>query len=338
MRFVRSLTLLAAFLSFAAVHAAPPALPALGADGTRVSVSGLSSGGYMAAQYDVAFSAGVIGAGIIAGGPYNCAANYGPLLFIPICMQGKPSAQTSLNAAKSFAKAKAIDPLSNIKAQRIYLFTGTKDSVVNPTVMKSVRNFYVAAKVPAANLLYVNTVPAGHAFISTETGNPDCSFNGGHYIDKCTVSGVPYDQPAVILTHIYGPLKPKAAALSASPVAFDQTPFTKSTSAMASTGYVYIPAACQASGAHCAVHVVFHGCGQGAAYVGDDVYGKVGYNGWADANGIIMLYPQVEKLFPINPQGCWDWWGYTGANFALQGGAQIAAVHAMVAKLEAAVQ
>jgi len=48
-------------------------LPALGADPGRVSVSGLSSGGFMAVQYDVAFSASTIGAGIVAGGPYNCA-------------------------------------------------------------------------------------------------------------------------------------------------------------------------------------------------------------------------------------------------------------------------
>jgi poly(3-hydroxybutyrate) depolymerase len=249
-------------------------------------------------------------------------------------MQGKPDGSTSLNAAKTFAKAKAIDPVSNIKKQRIYLFSGTKDGVVNPTVMNAVRDFYRAAKVPSANVSFVNTVPAGHAFISTQTGNPDCSFNGGHYIDKCTVAGLPYDQPGAILTHIYGPLKPRASTLSAKPVAFDQTPFTHAVSAMASTGYVYVPAACKDGAARCAVHVVFHGCGQGAAYVGDDVYSKLGYNEWGDANRIIVLYPQVEKDFTINPQGCWDWWGYSGADFALKSGAQMAAVHAMVAKLE----
>lgn len=338
MRIIRFLALLMAPLTFGAAQAAPIALPALGADGARVSVSGLSSGGYMAAQYDVAFSGSVIGAGIVAGGPYNCAANYGAFLFLSVCMQGNPSARTSLNAAKSFAQAKAIDPLANLRKQRIYLFSGTKDAVVNPTVMKAVHDFYVAARVPAANMLYVKDVPAGHAFISTETGNSDCSFNGGHYIDKCTVADIPYDQPGAILGHIYGSLKPEATTLSSAPAAFDQTPFTRSMSAMADIGYVYIPAACKAAAAHCAVHVVFHGCGQGAAYIGDDVYGKLGYNRWADSNGMIILYPQVDKLLPINPQGCWDWWGYTGADFALHSGAQLAAVHAMVAKLEGPAQ
>src|SRR5690348_12922961 len=42
-------------------------------DASQASVSGLSSGGYMAVQFEVAFSSLVRGAGIIAGGPYYCA-------------------------------------------------------------------------------------------------------------------------------------------------------------------------------------------------------------------------------------------------------------------------
>src|SRR5215470_8137818 len=42
-------------------------------DINQTSVSGLSSGGYMAVQFDVAFSSILRGAGVIAGGPYYCA-------------------------------------------------------------------------------------------------------------------------------------------------------------------------------------------------------------------------------------------------------------------------
>jgi poly(3-hydroxybutyrate) depolymerase len=38
-----------------------------------VTVSGISSGGYMAVQFQVAFSKLVKGAGILAAGPYDCA-------------------------------------------------------------------------------------------------------------------------------------------------------------------------------------------------------------------------------------------------------------------------
>ena len=52
-------------------------LPALGADLTQTTVSGLSSGAYMAGQFQIAYSQLVIGAGIVAGGPYACAETPG---------------------------------------------------------------------------------------------------------------------------------------------------------------------------------------------------------------------------------------------------------------------
>ena len=51
-------------------------LPAYDADLTQTSVSGLSSGGFMAAQFEVAFSKSLVGAGIVAGGPFYCAGSY----------------------------------------------------------------------------------------------------------------------------------------------------------------------------------------------------------------------------------------------------------------------
>ena len=48
-------------------------LPALEAVTDRTSVSGISSGAYMAGQFQIAHSRLVVGAAIIAGGPYGCA-------------------------------------------------------------------------------------------------------------------------------------------------------------------------------------------------------------------------------------------------------------------------
>lgn len=47
-----------------------PTLPYM--DRTAVTVSGLSSGGFFAHQFHVAFSSLVKGAGVLAGGPYGC--------------------------------------------------------------------------------------------------------------------------------------------------------------------------------------------------------------------------------------------------------------------------
>ena len=62
---------------------------------------------------------------------------------------------------------------------------------------------------------------------------------------------------------------------------------------------------------------------------------QAGYNRWADANRIVVLYPQADKslFWPVNPRGCWDWWGYSGADYASRGGAQLSAVHRMLAAL-----
>ena len=52
----------------------------------------------------------------------------------------------------------------------------------------------------------------------------------------------------------------------------------------------------------------------------------------------IVLYPQVapSNTLPVNPQGCWDWWGYSGLNFQVRSGAQLSAVKKMVERLTAA--
>ncbi|HYN76387.1 MAG TPA: hypothetical protein VES73_01175, partial [Lamprocystis sp. (in: g-proteobacteria)] len=42
-------------------------------DPGQVSVSGISSGGFMAHQFHLAHSQHIMGAGIVAGGPYFCA-------------------------------------------------------------------------------------------------------------------------------------------------------------------------------------------------------------------------------------------------------------------------
>jgi hypothetical protein len=37
--------------------------------------------------------------------------------------------------------------------------------------------------------------------------------------------------------------------------------------------------------------------------------------------------------FVLNPNGCWDWWGYTGPVYHTRNGAQIRAIQAMLARL-----
>ena len=71
---VRSFVTFAALLVGTAAARGEP-LPALGVDESQTSVSGISSGAYMAGQFHLAFSNTVVGAGVVAGGPWGCASN-----------------------------------------------------------------------------------------------------------------------------------------------------------------------------------------------------------------------------------------------------------------------
>ena len=76
MRLRLLLSLLAALLLALALRTeatSAPRLPAFQADLGQTTVSGLSSGAYMAGQFAVIHSSLVTGAAIIAGGPYYCA-------------------------------------------------------------------------------------------------------------------------------------------------------------------------------------------------------------------------------------------------------------------------
>ena len=45
-------------------------------------------------------------------------------------------------------------------------------------------------------------------------------------------------------------------------------------------------------------------------------------------------YPQVDtSSSPDNEYGCWDWWGYTGRNYAHKSAPQMKAIMAMLKRL-----
>lgn len=319
-------------------------LPALGANLAQTSVSGLSSGGFMAAQMAVAYSSRIRGVGVIAGGPYYCAGSYpqASLLQTAVtsCMSPPSAAaaadgKTSFHNATTFAQQGLIDPVAQLARQRVYLFSGAKDNTVKAVVVDAVQQFYALAGVPAGQLRYHKNPDAGHGFITANPENAPCESTGAPYINNCGFS-----QADELLRHLYPDKREPASqgALRGELLQFDQREFIQGTrSSMDDTGFAYIPQACRAGG--CAVHVAFHGCRQGASVAGPAFYGS-GYNEFADRNTLIVLYPQVHPSsgVPANPLGCWDFWGYSGEDagkpgFHTRAAPQMAAVMAMVARL-----
>jgi poly(3-hydroxybutyrate) depolymerase len=304
-------------------------LPSFTVDLAQTSVSGLSSGAYMAGQFQVAFSDTVIGAGIIAGGPYGCAE--GQLATaLNRCMQthiGPPDAENLLQRAEGLAQQGAIDPIAGLLGDRVYVFSGTEDDTVTPAVVDQTVAFYRAAGVPEEDIEYVDDVAAGHAFITASHGSA-CPSTASPYINDCN-----YDQAGALLNHIYGGLNPPAAEPAGATIAFDQGAFLAdpTTHGLAQTGFVYVPQSC-AAGAACRVHIAFHGCQQTDQMIGDRFRTETGYSRWADTNDLIVLYPQAARTL-ANPNACWDWWGYDDAQHATKNGRQMAAVRAMIDRL-----
>jgi hypothetical protein len=285
-----------------------------------------------------------MGAGIFAGGPYLCAGDdYPESLFrsLNVCSHlrpapflGPPDAQRSVLAARSAAGAGGIDDTAGLRGDRVFLFSGRRDTFVPAAVVDAVRTFYRSFG-DSEQIAFVTNVDAAHAMI-TEFGNA-CGTSEPPSLNACG-----YDLAGAALKHMYGPLEaPKIA--DGTLLAFDQTEFVKAgeTHGLAPQGYAYVPEVCM-RGARCRLHVAFHGCMQNADTIGDAFYRHAGYNEWAEANRIVVLYPQAAAVtesvagVPLdwpNPQGCWDWWGFTGKDFARKSGPQMRAVNAMIDRL-----
>ena len=318
----------AALVGSPIAQAADP-LPSFNVDLSESSVSGLSSGAYMAGQFHVAFSAHLKGAAIIAGGPYHCAD--GQLATaLSRCMQtgfGAPDPLELLDKAGSFAQTGAIDALANLTDDRVYIFSGTEDHTVTQAVVNKTAAFYRLLGLPEASIRYVDDRPAGHAFI-TENQGPSCGTTNSPFINDCD-----YDQAGDLLQHIYGPLNPPSETPSGQLIEFDQSAFLANPTShgLNDTGFVYLPANC-ASGATCQVHIAFHGCKQTTALIGDQFRTQTGYRRWADTNDMIVLFPEAHATLS-NPNSCWDWWGYDDPNYATKTGRQMRAVHGMLLRL-----
>ena len=351
-------------LDFTADSLPAERLGSYNADISQSSVSGLSAGAYMAGQFFVAFSKDMLGVGIFAGGPYDCAAGdlssamgrcMNPTFFSSI---DDTVVQQLYEKALHYATQGKIDSLDHLRTKKVFVFSGRLDTVVKQEVTDRVDDWYQRAGVPTENIVYKNDMDAPHTMPTLDYGNP-CRTPGNPWMNDCD-----YDGAGHALSHILGELNaPRAREeLSGRFIKFSQNEFfepgnltaqeLKVRYAMNEYGFAYVPKACS-DGQPCRIHVVFHGCQQiynrnpdASDFNADDAsnpfglqYVKyAGYNEWADSNNLIILYPQAQKVQFINPRGCYDWWGYiadTADTYATKQGPQMKAVYAMMKRVAA---
>ncbi|HIV70556.1 MAG TPA: hypothetical protein H9903_06485 [Candidatus Aquabacterium excrementipullorum] len=355
-----------------------PRLPALALKADQVTVSGLSSGAYMAGQFGVAYSASLSGAAVLAGGPYGCSrGSVSTAMLACSCPAQKPFLLSLLQAFPGMGctafspevynvfseravqnNRGAIDDTAQLQRHRIYLLSGGQDHVVDRKLVSAAELLYRHLGVPAAQIHHEDIPGAGHAFPSLQA-TAACGVTQPPFLNQCQV-----DTAGDLLKWLYPDLASVTPATDdgAAFYQFSQRPYAGAGfTGLDTTGWVYVPAACKVAGAGCRLHVAFHGCeqgqsfrleGQGAPYGLHFVKGA-GYNRWAEAGRLVVLYPQVKpstrgnllEPYQFNPKGCWDFWGYTekyaaahgtSPDFAKRSAPQMRAVKAMIDELLAA--
>ena len=303
-------------------------------DVSKITVSGLSSGGFFAVQFHVAYSKIIRGVGVIAGGPFWCAQNNfaqnnftiisrGPCTIEPDKINTRPLTTTTY----TLAATNVIDPVESLKNTEVYLLSGKYDTVVLPGVVKKLEEYY-SHFVTEGNISSVFSLPAEHCFPTDDYGN-NCTYLGPPYICNCN-----YSAAHEILKHVYpGSPDLKPSYRPENVFEFDQSEFmVGSLTSMDSVGYIYVPTVCQSKKMPCKLHIAFHGCKQGRVYLGNEYAAHTGYGQYAEGLNTIVIFPQIMNS-THNEKGCWDWYGYISPAYPSKRGSQMISIRKIIERV-----
>ncbi|MBC7464766.1 MAG: hypothetical protein H7256_02140 [Bdellovibrio sp.] len=268
-----------------------------------------------------------------------------------------------LNFMTEFESKGLIAPIVNISKQRVLVYQGEDDQVVHLPMADKLKEFYTRMGVlPEA--LKVVTKPGNHNFPTDKEDGIDCGKTGVPYIASCKL-----DLAGEILTQVLNrPLKRgtmKAENLH-------QVEQKSAPPSIASYGYLYATPACIENPATCDLHVALHGCQMSDDFDEDfqkyyqrkvlftrslGVFSyellskekkmgalafasRAGYAEYAevDANRLMIYFPQTRigtDNYPANPNGCWDWYGWTGSEYATNKGAESSWLIKQIQKVKA---
>lgn len=320
------------FISVSSLFACFPLLaatPTLQLNLEKVSVSGLSSGGYMATQFHIAYSNWVKGIGIIATGPYYCAQG-SIATALNQCvnkLEGTLPLEDLQTQLESYQQQGLVAPIENLSNSKVWMLHGKLDTRVIEPVMDGLYQQY-SAWVQPKSIVYSKNANFAHHF-PTRNHGAKCGVSEAPFLGNCD-----YDAAGKMLSFIIDDVSAPNNNKKGELVEFDQQKMGgNAAESLADIGYFYIPQSCKTT--ECKVHINFHGCNQNAEKIGTDYVNNNGLNRWADTNQMIILYPQTKSsmMLPLNPQACWDWWGYTDDKYATNQGQQIRAVRNMILSL-----
>ena len=321
-----TLLLSTSVLSTSALSSEPA--QSLNIDTDRVTVSGISAGGQMAQQLHISYSDLFSGAGIIASGPFGCAD--GSLATAMARCMGKtdgpmPVAEL-IDGINNAQEQGLVADTKNLADDPVWIFHGTLDPTVAAEVNDATVALY-AGFIPDSQVVYVNDFAAIHNFPARGHGSA-CTAMEPPFVGDCD-----YDAAGEILQHMYSGLE---SPVSDSETALQTVSLQGAADAgLSETAYLFVPPACAEGEQTCALHLVLHGCAQSAVTVSTGFIEQSGYLSWAEANDIVLAFPQVAPA-TLNPYACWDWWGYTGADYRWRNGKQMLVVTDWIRQLSSA--
>lgn len=289
-----------------------------------ITVSGLSSGGYMSPQVHISFSSRIRGSGVFAGGPYYCAKG-NTMTALTSCMSGYGI--VDLNGIHKtigeYEKSGKIDSISNIKNSKVFIFSGKKDTTVNPKVSKLGEKLY---KDLGAAVLTEYGIDAAHSMPTVDYGNP-CGTSKSPFINKCGYNGA-----FEVLKYLFDGKIVQGGSVNKENFYKIKQNATLGSS-VGPNAFLYVPKNCLTK--ECPLHIVFHGCKQTLKDIGMKYVQFTGYNEIAETNDLVLLYPQAvsSMMMPSNPNGCWDWFGYTDSNYANKEGKQMKMIEKLMDSL-----
>lgn len=277
----------------------------------------------MAIQYQFAYPEDISAVGSLAGGVWNCSQGDWQRAR-KACMSHPEEVQIeeSLKTAEEMQKKNELGNLSLIRKHKVFLFQGLADSVLKPEQADHLENFlskYSPLLTKKADL------QAGHGFPTLKTNIP-CEQNKIPWLINCQ-----YDLSAEMLSWFFGPLKSSVPAQTNSLLTFDQKEFSQVATKVAGIGHAYIPKACLDES--CPALIMLHGCLMSPTILGEQFINGTELNDWAEGNNLIIVYPATTRSVG-NPNGCWDWFSYTGKDFLSRKAPQIVFLNQIIQRLK----
>ena len=227
----------------------------------------------------------------------------------------KVTTNTLYAKAQELANAGKIDPISNLSSRRAYVQAGASYEAVYQSAGETATSLFSRF---GCNVLSKFDLDTGHGIPTLDYGQP-CNSQG---LLDCD-----YEGATELLKHLYGSLTANVAMKSENLIYFDQSENFSSDLDLNDKAVIYVPDGCKNSSG-CKVHVQFHGCGANIDSAGDYYTKNSGFNEVAEANNIIVLYPQGSGR-------CFDGENYfnNGDQFATKEGEHIKRMWNMVKRI-----